>query len=115
MTDENINKLEYWYVEKKLSLRNIGYRIGVSHVTVAKYLDRIGVVRRFGEKKVGKTLKYLSGRRFGKLRVMHRDGIIYPVKWICICDCGVVKSVSGHMIKTYKSCGCMRGRKKKNS
>lgn len=51
----------------------------------------------------------LSKKRFGKLIVLERDnskdGSIY---WLCVCDCGSLKSIRGDHLKTGKivSCGC---------
>lgn len=54
----------------------------------------------------------LTGKRFGRLRVIQRDKYIRPktVKWICQCDCGKVKSILGSSLKQKQtiSCGCYR-------
>ena len=53
----------------------------------------------------------LTGKRFGKLKVIKRD--LTPnkkksAKWICQCDCGTVVSVIGTDLRSghTKSCGC---------
>lgn len=50
----------------------------------------------------------LTGQRFGKLLVLHRDSDIKPVKWICQCDCGNMSSVQSNNLRSGKSqsCGC---------
>lgn len=57
----------------------------------------------------------LTGQRFGKLLVIERDSdYISPkgkraVKWICLCDCGNMTSVSRNSIRGGQaSCGCDR-------
>lgn len=51
----------------------------------------------------------MSGRRFHRLTVLSAD----PDRkwhWLCICDCGVQKSISGDPLRRnlVKSCGCLR-------
>lgn len=54
----------------------------------------------------------LSGNRFGRLTVIERDhsknGKV--VFWLCKCDCGKTKSVSGGNLRSghTKSCGCLK-------
>lgn len=53
----------------------------------------------------------LSGRRFGRLTVLHRyDGPSSDVKWVCKCDCGNTTNSFRTHLKTGKSqsCGCLR-------
>ena len=57
----------------------------------------------------------LTQNKFGKLTVIKR---IYPNKgivpmWLCKCDCGKEKNVSGNLLKNghTKSCGCSRNKK----
>lgn len=51
----------------------------------------------------------MTGRKFGRLTVLRRaenasDG---DVRWLCQCDCGVVKAVrGGHLRRRTQSCGC---------
>ena len=53
----------------------------------------------------------ITGQKFGRLTVLHRDterkGATY---WICQCDCGKIKSVKGSSLKRGEivSCGCYR-------
>lgn len=57
-----------------------------------------------------RTFTNLSGRRFGRLVALERDGgAIGRVRWICRCDCGAVKSVANNKLLTEntKSCGCL--------
>lgn len=58
------------------------------------------------------AFKDVTGQRFTRLVVLHRDGEFTgkKTKWVCKCDCGNTKSVfrdslvSGHT----RSCGCLR-------
>jgi len=54
----------------------------------------------------------LIGKKFGKLTILARDLTIKKNRpyWICICDCGQIKTVSGTNLKSgyTKSCGCLR-------
>jgi len=58
-----------------------------------------------------KELIDLTGKKFGRLLVIKR---VYPNKfkhpiWLCKCDCGNEKTVSGDNLRTGKtqSCGCL--------
>jgi len=59
-----------------------------------------------------------QGFRFGKLTVIERDNTKGPaskgrrVFWICMCDCGKIKSIRGHELSSgaCKSCGCEQKR-----
>jgi len=54
----------------------------------------------------------LAGQKFGRLTAIERDSLHQKpsTKWICICDCGVRKSVFYTDLKSgaTKSCGCLR-------
>lgn len=55
----------------------------------------------------------LTGQRFGRLNVIRRDTeqtTKCGIKWICVCDCGNVKSILGDNLKKGKtqSCGCLQ-------
>jgi len=68
-------------------------------------------------KKPRKTREYtfenLAGKKYGKLTVINR---VYPNKkdnkvyWLCKCDCGNTKIISGEHLKngTTRSCGCLK-------
>jgi hypothetical protein len=57
----------------------------------------------------------LTGQRFGRLTVIRRYGTIrteeniYPT-WLCHCDCGTEKVVTGRYLRTgrTRSCGCIQ-------
>lgn len=57
----------------------------------------------------------LTGQKFGKLTVIERvDDYVSPkgyraARWLCKCDCGSFKSVTGNSLKRHgtKSCGCL--------
>lgn len=52
----------------------------------------------------------MSGRIFGILTVLGRDGITKcgAIKWLCRCECGSEKSIDGVSLRrgASKSCGC---------
>lgn len=54
-------------------------------------------------------LKDLTNKRFNKLKVIKREGTSSPVKWLCECECGSLKVVTGGHLTTghTKSCGCL--------
>ncbi|HXQ34629.1 MAG TPA: hypothetical protein VN843_11510 [Anaerolineales bacterium] len=51
----------------------------------------------------------LRGKIFGRLEVLYRNGQELPVKWVCICQCEKIISVSDNHLKTghTQSCGCI--------
>jgi hypothetical protein len=62
----------------------------------------------------------MIGNRFGRLVVVARDdshasGHGLHSFWICKCDCGTEKSISGNHLKrgAAQSCGCLRNEKAK--
>lgn len=53
----------------------------------------------------------LTGRTYGRLTVVSRDGNMYgKVAWLCVCQCGVELRVSGADLKSgnRSSCGCLK-------
>lgn len=72
-----------------------------------------GCLRRESIAKVGRsTLLDLTGRRFGRLLVIARSGSTKQgaASWICRCDCGTTKIISGASLKSKSptaSCGCL--------
>ncbi len=54
----------------------------------------------------------LTGKRFGRLTVIRRDGEdkFLQAMWLCECDCGIKVRVRGRGLRTgnTKSCGCYR-------
>ncbi len=57
----------------------------------------------------GTGLKDLSGKRFGKLKVIELDRIVKGHSyWIVECECGKRKSIRGDTLKTVTSCGCIK-------
>lgn len=47
--------------------------------------------------------------RHGKLTLLHRAAEGGRARWVCLCDCGVVKDIRAAAIKAgQKSCGCSR-------
>lgn len=58
-------------------------------------------------------IKELTGKRFGRWTVIRRsypNGKNWRVEWLCKCDCGTERIVSGNHLKdgSSKSCGCFR-------
>jgi len=53
----------------------------------------------------------LTGKIFGRLTVVCRDGVYKNgnIIWICLCECGKKKRILGHSLITgnTKSCGCL--------
>jgi len=57
-----------------------------------------------------------TGIRYGKLQVLHLDPAFSSascgkrLRWLCKCDCGGIKSVTGHDLSSgcTTSCGCLR-------
>ena len=53
----------------------------------------------------------MVGQKFGKLLVLERDGSHNGhALWKCKCDCGQIKTVEGHLLRSgsIKSCGCVK-------
>lgn len=54
--------------------------------------------------------KPLYGQRFGRWTVLTLDSIVaHDARWLCHCDCGNEKVVSGHTLRRgeSRSCGCL--------
>jgi hypothetical protein len=49
----------------------------------------------------------LSGQSFGKWNVLARHGVRYPIRFLCQCQCGLIKSVRSDILKSGKSKACM--------
>lgn len=73
---------------------------------------RQGVVASCGcGRKAPAQIEDLTGRRFGSLVVIERAGSVSGrATWVCRCDCGNEKAVSGSHLRSgqVKSCGCAR-------
>lgn len=74
-----------------------------------------------GSDSMGKLID-LTGQRFGMLTVIERDysepiGRGYQARWVCKCDCGGSRIVTGDKLTSgkVKNCGCtsVRNEKKK--
>lgn len=53
----------------------------------------------------------LTGQKFGRLTVLCREEPhSYPIKWVCECECGSIKSVKGASLTQglTQSCGCLK-------
>lgn len=57
----------------------------------------------------------LTGKRFGNWLVIKKDenNLKKNIHWICQCDCGIIRSVSGTSLRggISVSCGCMKDKK----
>lgn len=74
-------------------------------------------LRKLAEEQKGKPshkIKDYTGRRFGRLLVLHmdpvRDTYKNRIRWVVKCDCGTIKSVAREALDTGRvnSCGCLR-------
>jgi hypothetical protein len=58
------------------------------------------------------TKNDLTGKKFGRLTVIRRDGVIYDHRsaWHCVCSCGGTTRVSSSSLTrgNVKSCGCLK-------
>lgn len=61
---------------------------------------------------MGRKLKSLEGRRFGRWVVLERNLLINDPSpyWICLCDCGTYGDIRGSSLvqNQSKSCGCLQ-------
>lgn len=60
---------------------------------------------------MGRPAIDVLGKRFGRLVVLSCKGLIgKEMKWLCICDCGAKKSVTGSNLRSgnQTSCGCFQ-------
>ena len=57
-------------------------------------------------------MKDMTGQRFGRLTVLRRAGSTRhrEALWLCLCDCGNERTISGSSLRRgySKSCGCLR-------
>lgn len=56
----------------------------------------------------------ITGNKYGELVVLELTAPKEsPIKWVCKCSCGTIKSIVGSSLKrgTSKSCGCIRTKK----
>lgn len=60
---------------------------------------------------MGRPLRDLTGLAFGRLTVVCRSGMAYPVRWLCSCSCGLQATPLGHHLVSgaVDSCGCAKG------
>lgn len=56
-------------------------------------------------------IKDMTGKRFGRLTVKEFAGMNYrhSATWLCVCDCGNLKTVDGNSLRMggVRSCGCL--------
>jgi hypothetical protein len=60
---------------------------------------------------MGRPAIDILGHRFGKLRVLSCKGLVgKEMTWLCICDCGTEKVLTGSNLRSGKtnSCGCLQ-------
>lgn len=56
----------------------------------------------------------ISGKKYGKLTVIsicREESVSKKLKWMCLCECGKYKAISGNNLRAGSifSCGCSRG------
>jgi hypothetical protein len=64
------------------------------------------------------AFKDITGQRFGRWVVQQRAASVkHQTHWVCICDCGVIKSISDQNLKSRRSqsCGCYRKERSKET
>lgn len=56
----------------------------------------------------------LVGQKYNRLTVLERDELSDSNSWICLCDCGNIKSIDQYKLKSghIKSCGCLNAEKR---
>lgn len=68
---------------------------------------------------MGVTLLHEAGKRFGRLVVQRRaeNHASGNAQWLCLCDCGTEKLVTGSGLASgrTKSCGCLRKERNKTA
>lgn len=117
-------KISDLYCKKKLTLREIAKIYKTSHVTICKRLSTWDILRRGSGKlrqtgRLGKLSRERSliGKRWGKLTVIGKHPVLYPMRWLSQCDCGRVVNLTERQLGNWRSCGCAgkvkRGRKQK--
>jgi len=105
--------------------RSIGKIFRTSHVTINKKLSEWGIQRRGSRKlrNTGRRGKFprdrsYTGLRFGRLTVIGKHPVLYPLRWVCVCDCGKTVNLKEGQLKVWKSCGCKgkvpKGRRRKD-
>jgi hypothetical protein len=60
----------------------------------------------------------LAGHKFGRWTVIKRtENVGINTMWLCVCECGTVKAVSGNSLKrgSTKSCGCFNDERKRRT
>lgn len=90
-----------------------GDLLGISRSSLNKRIRKWGVVRALTtEKRELELHGDLSGRRFGRLTVIRRDGHVagHHPAFLCLCDCGEKHRTSCYGLVSGKtsSCGCAR-------
>lgn len=55
----------------------------------------------------------IKGKKIGRWTVLELDSLSYDAKqafWVCKCDCGTIRTVTAHTLKSGKSrsCGCLK-------
>ena len=103
------------WLEEQISINNksckeISLECGVNVATISKYITRNSVEHPGS----GNRIKYIIGKRFGRLVVIGIDEKIQrkgkDAVWSCVCDCGNNVSVSSWNLNSggTRSCGCLK-------
>jgi len=117
-------KISNLYREEKLTLREIAKIYKTSHVTICKRLSTWKILRRgsgklrqTGRPRKSSLVQPHAGQRFGKLTVVGKHPILYPMRWLCQCECSRIVNLTERQLGNWRSCGCAgrvkRGRKRK--
>lgn len=99
-------------VKKKATYWNCACNCGKKTVVVA-YNLKSGHIQSCGclqkERTSKARLDDITGKEFGRLKVLKRHSNMHPPKWECICKCGNKTIVQGMHLKSRhtKSCGCL--------
>lgn len=95
-----------------MSAPQVGKECGVDHSVVYAALRREGVERRKCSSYHRRTrILDLTGRVFGRLTVLRRNGKDKQDQplWVCSCECGKQISIRGNLLRWAhtQSCGCL--------
>jgi hypothetical protein len=107
----NKSFFEKEYIQNKKSIRTISKEIKWDYDTVSKYLHKFNIKIRTNSDR-----KHLTGKKFGKLRVIERVGNYNGgcFFWKCKCDCGVIENVSSYKLTSNKKTACKKCTWKRN-
>lgn len=122
-----VRTMQRWEELSEQELTNIinnsyTYKEALTKLNYSNYSANNKIIRQIAEKYnlslshfKTTTVKDLTGKVFGRLKVLKRDdekpkGKGKPVYWICQCDCGNIKSILASSLNSGRteSCGCFQ-------